>query len=247
MKRKSAVFRRTDGRRVDQLRTVSFEPGVAPSATGSVLVSMGKTQVICAASIEDDVPVWMKRQKVAGGWVTAEYSLLPYSTTDRTRREATAGKVSGRTQEIQRLIGRAMRAVIDLDALGSRTIWIDCDVLQADGGTRTASITGAWVAVRRALDTLLKQGRISTIPLKSGVAAVSVGIVNGVPMLDLNYEEDAAASVDMNVVMTSTGTFVEVQGTAEENPFSRPELDAMLKLAAGGIRKLITSQRAALK
>ncbi len=246
MKPISKNFRRADGRRVNDLRPVSFKPDIAPSATGSVLVSMGKTQVICAASIDDDVPPWMKRQKVTGGWVTAEYSLLPYSTTDRARREASVGKVSGRTQEIQRLIGRAMRAVIDLDALGPRTIWIDCDVLQADGGTRTASITGAWVAVRRALDRLLAEGRIDKIPLRSGVAAISVGIVNGTPVLDLNYEEDAAASVDMNVVMTSTGKFVEVQGTAEENPFSRDELDKMLKLAAGGIRQLIQKQKKAL-
>ncbi len=208
---------------------------------------MGRTQVICAASIEEDVPVWMKRQKVEGGWVTAEYSLLPYSTEGRTRREVTAGKLSGRTQEIQRLIGRAMRAAIDLDALGPRTIWIDCDVLQADGGTRTASITGAWVAVRRALERLKREGKISSIPMSASIAAISVGIVNGQPVLDLNYEEDAAASVDMNVVMTGSGRFVEVQGTAEENSYTRAELDAMLKLASGGIKKLLIAQRAALK
>ncbi|MCO6401309.1 MAG: ribonuclease PH [Verrucomicrobia bacterium] len=247
MSRISKSFCRADGRRLDQLRPVSFTGDVAPSATGSVLVSMGNTRVICAASIEEDVPAWMKRQKVSGGWVTAEYSLLPYSTEGRTRREVSAGKLSGRTQEIQRLIGRAMRAAIDLDALGSRTIWIDCDVLQADGGTRTASITGAWVAVRRALDRLKREGRISSIPLSASIAAVSVGIVDGRPVLDLNYEEDAAASVDMNVVMTGKGTFVEVQGTAEDAPFSRPELNRMLDLAAGGIKKLLRAQQAALK
>ena len=246
MTRTPATTKRADGRRFDELRPVSFQPDVAPSATGSVLVSMGRTQVICAASVEEEVPVWMKRQKVTGGWVTAEYSLLPYSTTDRSRREASTGKISGRTQEIQRLIGRAMRAVIDLEALGPRTVWIDCDVLQADGGTRTAAITGAWVAVRRAFDRLRAEGRLTTDPLPAAVAAVSVGMVGGRPLLDLNYEEDAAAGVDMNVVMTGSGAFVEVQGTAEEKPFARAELDAMLKLAEGGIRKLIKAQRAAI-
>lgn len=208
---------------------------------------MGRTQVICAASVEDDVPVWMKKQKVSGGWVTAEYSLLPYSTTERTRREVTSGKISGRTQEIQRLIGRALRAVIDLEALGPRTIWIDCDVLQADGGTRAAAITGAWVAVRRALNRLQAEGHLTANPLTSAVAAVSVGLVQGRPVLDLNYEEDAAAAVDMNVVMTAQGAFVEVQGTAEETPYTRKELDALLELAAGGIRKLLSLQKAAIR
>jgi ribonuclease PH len=246
MTKKAAASKRADGRRPNQLRPVSFEPDVAPHATGSVLVSMGRTRVICAATIEEDVPGWMKRQKVTGGWVTAEYSLLPYSTTERTRREVSQGKLSGRTQEIQRLIGRAMRAAVDLEALGPRTIWIDCDVLQADGGTRTAAITGAWVAVRRAIERLRAAGTLAAQPLTASVAAVSVGIVQGRPVLDLNYEEDVAASVDMNVVMTGAGEFVEVQGTAEEHPYSRRELDAMLKLAEGGIRTLIKAQRAAL-
>lgn len=207
---------------------------------------MGNTKVICAATIDEDVPPWMKRQKVTGGWVSAEYSLLPYSTGERTRREVTQGKPSGRTQEIQRLIGRSLRAAIDLDALGPRTIWVDCDVLQADGGTRTAAITGAWVAVRRALDRLRATGKLTAVPLKAGVAAISVGIVGGRPVLDLNYDEDAAASVDMNVVMTDAGEFVEVQGTAEDHPYTRKELNALLDLAAGGIRKLVALQRGAL-
>ncbi len=247
MTRAVKTARRADGRKANELRPVSFEPDVAPSATGSVLISMGNTKVICAASVEDDVPVWMKRQKVSGGWVTAEYSMLPYSTTERTRREISTGKISGRTQEIQRLIGRSLRAVTDLEALGARTVWIDCDVLQADGGTRTASITGAWVAVRRAFDRMIREGKLTAQPLRESVAAVSVGIVDGRGVLDLNYVEDAACAVDMNVVMTGSGRFVEVQGTAEEHAFARNELDEMLALAAGGIRKLIATQRAAIR
>ncbi len=241
------MARRVDGRKANELRPVVFDVDIAPSATGSALISMGRTKVICAVSIEDDVPVWMKRQKVSGGWLTAEYSMLPYSTTERSRREAAVGKISGRTQEIQRLIGRALRAVTDLEALGPRTMWIDCDVLQADGGTRTASITGAWVAARRACDRLLRAGALTAQPMREAVAAVSVGLVGGGALLDLNYEEDAAAAVDMNVVMTASGRFVEVQGTAEEDPFSRADLDALTALAAGGIKKLIAAQRAAIR
>ena len=237
---------RPDGRASDQLRALSIKLDVAPQAQGSCLISMGRTQVICAVSIEDDLPRWMKQQKATGGWITAEYSMLPYSTPDRTRREVSTGKISGRTQEIQRLIGRSLRAVVDLEALGPRTLWVDCDVLQADGGTRTASVTGAYVACRLAVRKLLKSGAVTRDPLGDAVAAVSVGIVEGRPLLDLCYEEDFAASVDLNVVMTGSGKFVEVQGTAEEHPFSGTELNRMLKLAAGGIRELIAAQDKAL-
>lgn len=237
---------RSDGRAADQLRPVSFQLDIAPSATGSVLISMGKTQVICAVTMEDDVPRWMKQQKVSGGWITAEYSLLPYATGERSSREVTKGKVSGRTQEIQRLIGRSLRAVCDMDALGSRTAWLDCDVLQADGGTRTASVTGICVAFRMAVQRLIKQGRLVRDPLKENMAAISVGMVGGVPLLDLCYEEDFAAATDMNVVMTQSDRFVEVQGTAEETPYTAAELDQMLKLAGKGIRELLAAQSAAL-
>jgi ribonuclease PH len=226
---------------------VSFELDVAPSAAGSVLISMGRTKVICAASIEEDVPVWMKRQQIAGGWLSAEYSMLPYATAERARRDVSLGKVGGRAQEIQRLIGRALRAVTDLEALGARTLWIDCDVLQADGGTRTASITGAWVAAHRACDRWIREGKLGSQPLREAVAAVSVGLADGTAILDLNYSEDSAAAVDLNVAMTASGRFVEVQGTAEGHPFDRDELDAMLALAARGIRKLIAAQRAAIR
>lgn len=239
--------RRADGRKADQLRPVSFTLNPAPHAAGSALVAMGNTRVICAVTLEEDVPTWMKRQKVEGGWITAEYSMLPYSTPERTKREVSAGKISGRTQEIQRLIGRALRAVVDLNALGPRTLWIDCDVLQADGGTRTASITGAWVAARLAVDRLLREGQLEKDPLREPVAAVSVGIVDGRPLLDLNYEEDAACEVDMNIVMTARGRFVEIQGTAEEHPFDQASFDAMLSLARRGIRRLFEAQREALR
>ena len=237
---------RPDGRTPQQLRPVSFQLDIAPSATGSVLISMGRTQVICGVSIEPEVPRWMKQQKVTGGWITSEYSMLPYATTDRSRREVSSGKVSGRTQEIQRLIGRSVRAVCDLEALGSRTAWLDCDVLQADGGTRTASVTGIYVAFRMAVQRLLKQGVLTSDPLKEAVAAVSVGMVGGLPVLDLCYEEDFAASTDMNVVMTASERFVEVQGTAEEHPYTADELQQMLKLAGHGIRELVVAQRSAL-
>lgn len=237
---------RSDGRAPDQLRPVSFQLDIAPAANGSVLISMGRTQVICGVSIDDDVPRWMKQQKVTGGWITSEYSMLPYATVDRSRREISTGKVSGRTQEIQRLIGRSLRAVCDLEALGSRTVWLDCDVLQADGGTRTASVTGTYVAFQMAVRRLMKQGVLAQNPLKEAVAAISVGLVHGRPLLDLCYEEDFAAATDMNVVMTASERFVEVQGTAEESPYTTEELQQMLKLAGTGVRALIVAQQAAL-
>ncbi len=242
-RRMSSPLLRPDGRAYDVLRPVSFQPGIAPAAAGSVLVSMGRTQVICAVSVEEEVPRWMKQQKVPGGWLTAEYSMLPYANADRGKREVTQGKVGGRTQEIQRLIGRSLRAVVDLEALGSRTVWVDCDVLQADGGTRTASVTGAWLALSMAVDGLLAKGLLTRDPVLDAVAAVSVGWLAGRPLLDLCYEEDFAADTDMNVVMTGRADFVEVQGTAEAAPFSRPELDAMLEVAGRGIRQLTEGQR----
>jgi ribonuclease PH len=241
------TIQRSDGRQADQLRPLSFTPGIAPAATGSVLVKMGNTQVICAVSIDDEVPRWMKEQKVVGGWITAEYSMLPYSTGDRGRRESTAGKVGGRTHEIQRLIGRSLRAIVDLEKLGSRTVWIDCDVLQADGGTRTAAITGAYVAFRMAIDKLLKDGALKVDPIREAVAAISVGVVESTPLLDLCYVEDVAAEVDMNVVMTASGKFVEVQGTAESEPFPKATLDALLGLAEKGITRLHAMQADALR
>jgi ribonuclease PH len=211
-------------------------------AEGSVLVESGKTRVICTASVEDRVPQFLRG--TGKGWVTAEYGMLPRATTTRTTREATAGKVGGRTQEIQRLIGRSLRSVVQLDALGERTIWMDCDVTQADGGTRTAAITGAFVAMALAVDKLVKSGAIKTMPIRDYVAATSVGIIDGTPMLDLAYEEDSRAEVDMNVVQTGGGKFIEVQGTAETTPFDRAGLDALLALAEKGIRELVAHQRA---
>ena len=210
---------RTDGRSNDQLRPVSFTPGIAPNADGSILIATGNTQVICAATVEGSVPRWMKDQGVSGGWITAEYSMLPYSTLTRRPRDISKGKLDGRSVEIQRLIGRALRAAVDLDALGERTLWIDCDVLQADGGTRTASITGASIAAALACTKLRAQGAIALWPIRCLVGAVSVGLVSGQVLLDLNYEEDRDAAVDMNLVMTSTGVFVEVQGAGEEATF----------------------------
>lgn len=236
------TYKRIDDRAADQLRPVAFESGIAPAATGSVLVSMGNTRVICGVMVEERVPPWMKAQNVPGGWITAEYSMLPYSSPDRSRRESSTGKVGGRTQEIQRLIGRSLRAVVDLESLGPRTLWVDCDVLQADGGTRTASITGAFVALRLAIEKLVASGKLFKSPIKDTVAAVSVGLVKGVPLLDLCYVEDLDADVDMNVVMTGSGKFVEVQGTAENDPFSRSELDQLLELGAKGIRELVEFQ-----
>ena len=237
---------RHDGRTPSQLRPVTFTPGFAPNATGSVLVSTGETRVICSAMIEEAVPRWMKEQQVSGGWVTAEYSMLPYSTLQRKQRDSSRGKVDGRATEIQRLIGRSLRAALDLDKLGQRTMWIDCDVLSADGGTRTASITGASVAAALACRKLMAEGKIKQWPIKQLVTAVSVGIVNGVALLDLNYVEDKDAAVDLNVVMTEGGHFVEVQGSGEESTFSEAELNTMLGLARGGIEELVTKQRAVI-
>jgi ribonuclease PH len=216
-------------------------PGYVKHPHGSVLISTGDTRVLCSAMMEDKVPSFLKGS--GKGWITAEYSLLPASTHTRTQREATRGKIGGRTHEIQRLIGRALRAVVDLNKLGEKTIWIDCDVIQADGGTRTASITGAYAALCLAMKKHLEQGSISEWPIIDQVAAVSVGIVDGELLLDLEYAEDSRAEVDMNVVMTGSGDFVEVQGTAEGKPYSRAELDEMLRLAAAGIQELIAVQK----
>jgi ribonuclease PH len=238
------TFIRSNGRAADALRPISLERGYTKHAEGSVLVSFGATRVLCTASVEEKVPP--HKRGSGEGWVTAEYGMLPRATHTRSDREAAKGKQSGRTQEIQRLIGRSLRAVFDLKALGERTIALDCDVLQADGGTRTAAITGAWVAAHDAVSWLLAQGRITTSPLRDAVAAVSVGIVEGTPLLDLEYTEDSACDTDMNVVMTGSGGFVEVQGTAEGVPFSRAEMDALLALADSGIRELVRQQRRAL-
>ena len=234
---------RPDGRVPDQLRPLTFTPGIAPHATGSLLVASGNTRVICTAMIEEGVPRWMKEQQVTGGWITAEYSMLPYSTLQRKPRDITKGKLDGRSTEIQRLIGRSLRAVVDLELLGPRTLWVDCDVLQADGGTRTASITGGCLAVALACQSLVKAGLLKKSPIKKFVAAVSVGIVGGVPLLDLNYEEDKSASVDMNIVMTQDGQFVEVQGAGEEATFSQEEFVSMLDLGKRGIAELIDAQQ----
>ena len=235
---------RVDGRAADELRPVEFVRDYTVFAAGSVLVRMGQTVVLCTASVDDEVPRWMRG--TGRGWVTAEYSMLPGSSPERVGREAAKGKQSGRTQEIQRLIGRSLRAVTDLEAMGEAQITLDCDVLQADGGTRTASICGAWVALHDACTRLLGAGRIPAHPLGDGCAAVSVGVVDATPMLDLAYVEDSKAETDMNVVMTSAGRFVEVQGTAEGAPFSRGELDELLGLADKGIRQLIDAQTAIL-
>jgi ribonuclease PH len=235
---------RPDGRTPDALRPVSIEPGYMPNAEGSVLISVGDTRVICAASYEERVPPWLRGR--GSGWVTAEYSMLPRATLERTQREASRGKIGGRTHEIQRLIGRALRATVDMSKLGERMITIDCDVIGADGGTRTASITGAWVALVLALRKQFDEANAKTWPLSGQIAAVSVGIVDGTPVLDLPYAEDSRAEVDMNVAMTAAGGFVELQGTAEGRPFDRSQLDALLGLADGGIRQLFEAQRAAL-
>ena len=237
---------RADGRAAAQVRPISFRNDIAPYATGSTLVEWGNTRVICGVSVEDTIPRWMKEQGVTGGWITAEYSMLPYSTLQRKQRDSTKGKIDGRSQEIQRLIGRAMRATLDLEKLGPKTIWIDCDVLQADGGTRTAAITGAYVALSLALRKLRAQGKLLADPLLHAVAAVSVGIVDGQCLLDLCYTEDAAATVDLNLVMNSSGDFIELQGTGEEATFSEAELAAMLKVGKLGIQDLLRAQKAAL-
>jgi ribonuclease PH len=237
---------RVDGRLAAQLRPLRFLNDIAPHATGSTLIEWGSTRVICGVTVEEIVPRWMKDQGVTGGWITAEYSMLPYSTTQRKTRDITKGKIDGRSQEIQRLIGRAMRAAIDLDKLGPRTLWVDCDVLQADGGTRTAAITGAYVAMSLAVRKLLGAGKLTESPLLHAVAAVSVGIVNSRPLLDLCYSEDAAAAVDLNLVMNSAGEFIELQGSGEEATFSDAQLASMLALAKSGIRELLAAQQAAL-
>jgi ribonuclease PH len=233
---------RTDGRTAKQLRPVKITMGFIKPAEGSALIEMGETKVVCTATIENRVPPFLKGKGV--GWVSAEYAMLPRATTERTQRERT--KIGGRTQEIQRLVGRSLRAVMDFAAMGERTIWIDCDVIQADGGTRTASITGAFVALVAACRKGMADGLFAGMPVKEYVAAVSVGTVNGKRLLDLNYAEDSTAEVDMNVVMTGSGGFVEVQGTAERTPFSAKDLAELTQLAARGIRKLTAHQRAAL-
>ncbi len=237
-------FERFAGRRADCLRPVTLQRRYTCHAEGSVLVAFGDTKVLCTASVEEKVPP--HKRGSGEGWVTAEYGMLPRSTHTRSDREAARGKQSGRTQEIQRLIGRSMRSVFDLGALGERTIHLDCDVLQADGGTRTAAITGAFVAAHDAVNWLLAQGRIAVSPIRDFVAAVSVGVVQGTPLLDLEYTEDSTCDTDMNVVMTAAGGFVEVQGTAEGTPFTRAEMDALLALAGKGIAELVAAQRAAL-
>jgi ribonuclease PH len=238
---------RADGRAPNQLRPIRFQNHIAPNATGSTLVEWGNTRVICGVTVEKIIPRWMKEQKVAGGWLTAEYSMLPYSTLDRKPRDVTKGKLDGRSSEIQRLIGRSMRAAIDLLKIGERTVWIDCDVLQADGGTRTAAITGAFVALSLAVKKLLDNKEISENPIINPVAAVSMGIVNGQPMADLCYTEDVAASVDMNLVMNAAGEFIEVQGSGEEATFSEAQLNSLLALGKSGIKELLAAQRAALQ
>ena len=237
---------RHDGRADDQLRPLAFQPGIAPHAAGSVLIAAGNTRVICAASIENAVPRWMKEQGISGGWITAEYSMLPYSTLGRKPRDVAKGKQDGRGVEIQRLIGRALRAVVDLEALGARTLWIACAVLQADGGTRTASITGGCLAAALACRALVARGEVARSPIKRLVAAVSVGMVGGRPVLDLDYIEDKDAAVDFNLVLTEDGQFVEVQGAGEESTFSQEEFDALVTLGRKGVAELIERQRGAL-
>ena len=238
------MLSRSGGRRAEELRPLRFTRGFTRHAEGSVLVEMGETRVLCTASVEEGVPPFMKGR--GEGWLTAEYGMLPRATHTRGRREASDGKQSGRTQEIQRLIGRSLRAVTDLAALGERTLKIDCDVLQADGGTRCASITGACVAVADAIAWCRARGLLATDAMRDFVAAVSVGIVDGTPVLDLDYAEDSGCDTDMNVVMTGSGGFVELQGTAEGAPFTRAEVDALLALASGGIRDIVAAQKAAL-
>jgi len=242
-----APFARPDLRAVDELRPIRFETGIAPHALGSVLVAFGQTRVICAASIDNRVPGWMRAQGVEGGWMTAEYSMLPYSTLERKQRDISRGKADGRTIEIQRLIGRAMRAVFDLKKLTGKTLWLDCDVLQADGGTRTASITGAYVAAQIAIRKLIALGQLEQNPFTDSVAAVSVGVFQGVPVLDLNYLEDKAATVDANLVMTGSGRYVEVQSSGEEATFAREDLDTLLELGVKGIAELNRLQESAIE
>ena len=237
-------FKRTDGRRADELRPVSITPGFMPYAEGSALIEVGRTRVICTATLEERVPP--HKRNTGTGWLTAEYAMLPRATQQRTQRETGRGGPSGRTHEIQRLIGRSLRAVTDLALIGERTIMLDCDVMQADGGTRTASITGAYVALVLACQSLRRAGKISRLPVRGEVAAVSVGIAGGTPLLDLNYEEDSRAGTDMNVVGTGDGRFIELQGTAEGAPFTRAQMDELVALAELGLAQLFAAQRAAL-
>src|SRR4051812_6771882 len=229
---------RSDGRAFDQIRPVHFQLDIAPHASGSVLVSMGNTRVICGVMIEETVPRWMKEQGVTGGWLTAEYSMLPYSTNTRKQRDIAKGRLDGRSSEIQRLIGRSLRAVVDLEKLGPRTMWVDCDVLQADGGTRTAAITGASLAVALACRRLAREKKVEAPPIRKLVAAISAGVLNGNAIVDLNYEEDKAVTVDFNVVATEDGDFVEVQGSGEESTFAQSQLDGMLGVARQAIADL---------
>jgi len=242
----TTAIQRADNRRLDQLRPLRFQNHIAPYATGSTLIEWGNTRIICGVTIEETVPRWMKEQSVTGGWITAEYSMLPYSTLQRKQRDINKGKIDGRSQEIQRLIGRAMRAAINLEKLGPRTIWVDCDVLQADGGTRTAAITGAYVALCLATRKLKAEGKLAENPLLHAVAAVSVGVVDKSPMLDLCYTEDTAATVDLNLVMNAAGEFIELQGTGEEATFTDGELAELLRLGKAGIRELLEAQQKAL-
>ncbi len=241
-----ADFTRADGRAPNQLRPLRFQNHIAPNAAGSTLIEWGNTRVICGVTVEETVPRWMKEQKLPGGWLTAEYSMLPYSTLERKPRDGAKGKIDGRSQEIQRLIGRAMRAAVNLEKLGERTVWIDCDVLQADGGTRTAAITGAFVALSVAVRRLIAAGKLAENPILHGVAAVSVGVVNGRPLLDLCYTEDVAAAVDFNLVMNSAGEFIELQGSGEEATFSEQQLHDLLALGKAGVRELLAAQEKAL-
>jgi ribonuclease PH len=238
-------FKRTDGRRADELRNVRIVANFMPYAEGSALIEMGQTRVICTATLEERVPPFKRNS--GQGWLTAEYAMLPRATAQRTQRETGRGGPSGRTHEIQRLIGRSLRAVTDLSALGERTLTLDCDVLQADGGTRTASITGAYVALVLACRQLLRSGKIARLPIKGELAAVSVGIVGGAALLDLKYDEDSRAGVDMNIVGTGDGRFIEVQGTAEGEPFTHQEMDSMMSLAKTGLDTIFVAQRAALE
>jgi ribonuclease PH len=243
--RKEERMKRVDGRTYDALRPVRIVPGFQSFAEGSALIELGKTQVLCSVSAEERVPNFLKGSGT--GWITAEYAMLPRATVTRTPRDVSLGRIGGRNQEIQRFIGRSLRAVADLNAIGERTLIVDCDVIQADGGTRTAAVTGAYVALHKALQTLANMGVVSSIPLKSAVAATSVGIVHSYMLLDLCYDEDCDAAVDFNVVMTSKGEFVEIQGTAEHKPFSRETIDELLSLAEKGIRQLFEIQQTALK
>jgi ribonuclease PH len=239
-------MQRSDGRGPDEIRPLNFELNVAPHASGSVLVSMGNTRVICAVTIEEGVPRWMKEQGVTGGWLTAEYSMLPYSTQPRKPRDIVKGRIDGRSVEIQRLIGRSLRAVVDLEKLGPRTIWVDCDVLQADGGTRTTAITGSSLAVAIACRRLVREKKLDSSPMRKLVAAVSAGVLNDQTIVDLNYEEDKLVTVDFNLVATEDGEFVELQGSGEEATFAQSQLDEMLSMGRRGVGELIGAQRTVL-